>query len=195
MLNIKLVIGFTFAAVLMVACRTVDVPATYNFTTREIQSNPYGCWTIAQVGSPGDSLIKNSVGGELLAFAGDTLFLLVSDGQVVPVNSMNIIKAELVTHKNQAGTYMGMTLLYLIPNLIGVFVPEWAGGFMVLGIPTLLTGITHSIIEGSTHRNILEYPAKNSLYDLNRFSRFPSGLPENLDFNQLTLKKIKPKSY
>jgi len=45
--------------------------------------------------------------------------------------------------------------------------------------------------EGGTKRNQLVFPARNSLSELNKYARFPQGIPAGMDINQLELPPLK----
>lgn len=170
------------------------VPDAYSFKASEIKKNPYGCWTIMEVKANEQMVQPETVSGELLFMDGDTLFLLVTDRIVRPIAAESILKAELYTHRNMGENYLSTTALFLIPNVLGALIhtSEFGGGFLAIGIPVAAMGLLHSIIEGSSKRNMLQYPKKNSLDELSQFSRFPAGRPLNVDLHQF---KLKPTSF
>ncbi|HET6555838.1 MAG TPA: hypothetical protein VFG54_00895 [Prolixibacteraceae bacterium] len=137
-------------------------------------------------------LQPETVSGELIFVYADTLFLLVSDRNVWPIYTESIIKAELYTHRNMQGDFLTTTALYLIPNVLGslIYINEFGGGFLLLGVPVAVTGFIVSIVEGGRKRNVLLYPEKNTLENLSQFARFPAGRPVNIDLHQLKLKQI-----
>lgn len=178
------------AGMLLTACQTVNVPDAYNFSIKESKINPYGYWTVVTLSSK-ERLAPEVVAGELICIDSDTLYLLESDNLVWPIYAKSVIKAELYTHKNQAGTYAALSALFLVPNIIGALsnVDEYGGGFLALGIPMAVVGLSRVFVESRSPQNIMVYPAKNRLQDFKLYARFPAGKPANVDFNQLTLRR------
>ena len=171
-------------------CKTTDIPDPYNFRRNELQSNPFGCWMEATVSPSELSSEITSYSGELLHINSDSTYLLISDRVIKSINNESILSSKLYTHQNQSGNYILTNGLFIIPNIIGALTyTEYAGGFLLLGIPVTVAGIIHSVIEGSSNHQILIYPKKNSMDDLRSFARYPAGLPENANLNQLYLKK------
>lgn len=185
-------IGLLLIAVwFLTACQTTStIPAAYNFKAKEVKNNPYGCWTSMEI-KPNQGLPQTeTISGELLFMDADTIYLLVRDRNVRPVITGSILKAELVTHRNNSDSYLSTTAIFLILNVIGALVhtSEFGGGFLLIGIPVAAMGLLHTIIEGSSKRNMLLYPEKNTLENLSKFARYPAGRPINIDLHQLTLK-------
>ncbi len=179
------------AGLFLVACQTMYVPDAYNFSVKESKVNPYGYWTVVTFKADPEKLAPEMVAGELICIDSDTLYLLESDSLVWPIYARSVVKAELFTHKNQTGTYAALSSLLLVPNIIGALtnVEEYGGGFLAIGIPTALIGLSRVLAESKSHDNILVYPEKNRLENFKLYARFPAGKPENVDFNQLTLKR------
>jgi hypothetical protein len=190
MLKIKLIL-FLFVGLGFAGCQTAKIPEPYNFKVKELQKNPFGCWM--EINSDSMSVLstaKVSYSGELLTITSDSVFLLVSDGEVQKVKKMSVLSANLYTHKNQSGTYLLLTALYAVPAFIGAAVnPDYAGEFFVMVIPVTLVGVFQSVKDGISKKNILIYPQKNSFEEFIPFARFPSGMPKNIDFEALDLKK------
>lgn len=187
--NNKLMI-LLIAGMKLTACQTINIPDAYNFTVKESRGNPYGCWTIVTFVSARDTLVQNSIAGELIYMDMDTIYVLEADHRVSPIYYGSVKNAELLTHKNQAGTYALMTSLFFVPNIIGAITnSEFGGEFLIMGIPSAAVGVSHVLIEGLRQRNILLYPKNNKLESFKIYSRFPFGKPDNIDFNQLILRK------
>lgn len=179
------------AGLFITACQTMYVPDAYNFSVKESKLNPFGYWTIVTFKTVPERQTPEVVAGELICIDSDTLYLLESDSLIWPIYARSVIKAELYTHKNQAGPYAALSSLLLVPNIIGAIanVEEYGGGFLAIGIPTALVGLSRVLVESKSTQNILVYPEKNRLENFKLYARFPAGKPENVDFNQLTLKR------
>ena len=182
---------FLFVGLGFLGCQTANIPEPYSFRVKELQKNPYGCWM--EINSDSISVLetgKVSYSGELLTITSDSVFLLVSNGEVQKVEKMSVLSANLCTHKNQSGTYLLLAALYAVPAFIGAAVnPDYAGEFVSMAIPVTVVGVFQSVKDGISKKNILVYPQKNSFEEFKPFARFPSGMPKNIDFNALTLKK------
>ncbi len=181
-----------FACMLVAGCKTANIPEAYNFKPKEVRSNPFGCWMEVSVAQSEFSNENFFFAGELLAMELDSAFLLVTDGQVKTIANNSILSASLYTHQNQAGTYLGLTGLHLIPNFLGLifYLSEYGGGFLALGIPVSVVGLIQTAKNGNFQKNVLEYPHKNALDQFIPFSRFPAGMPHETKVGSLVLKKI-----
>lgn len=182
---ILLVLVFLVAA----ACKVAEVPDAYKFKPREIRNNLYGSWTEVSFMLPGLTA-ASFVSGELLAMNMDSMYLLTADGKVQSVEVSAIKTAALCTHKKQSGSYFILTLLFSIPSIIGMIsLPEHAGEFFIVGTFVYGNGLIMILKEEAFNSNFLVYPNKHSLLLFNTFSRYPAGIPQNIDFSQLTLKE------
>lgn len=190
------ILALLLVSVVFANCRmAVEVPKAYNFTKKEIYNNPYGCWTIVDYNAKKDTLSRQKIEGELLFLDKDSVCLLVDDGKAQSINVKSVIKVELVTHKNQSGTYLLLTAIYLLPNILGVLAhgPDWAFGYFAMGIPTAMGGIINSLVEANARKNVLTYPDGQKLDEFKIFARFPAEKPEGIDYKQLSLKKVAKK--
>ena len=187
MFNIKY-IWFFLLCFIVVGCQTYYIPDTYNYKVKEAKITPYGCWMEISMHSLYFSHQINKIEGELLAIQSDSSFLLSNDGFVRIVDNDSIISAKLYTHKNQSGVYLLTTFFFIIPNLLGL-TTDYGADFLAIGIPVSIVGSLNSLSEGLFKRNILVYPNRNNLEEFNKFSRYPDGLPPNIDFRELFLKK------
>lgn len=186
---------------LLLGCQSANIPKAYQFNLEQSVQNPYGCWVVLSYGSNSASTkpaeYTNSLAptntyvlqGELLCRNADSLYILVSDGNVVTISDSVIVKAELYTHKNQANNYLLITLLVSAPAIIGGIAAVGYTGYIVpMALPQLLTGVAIAGTENDRQKNVRKYPPLN-LEDITQFARYPGGLPIPIDFSTLTLKK------
>lgn len=180
-----------FACMLVAGCKTANIPEAYNFKPKEVRSNPFGCWMEVSVAHSEFSNDTFFFAGELLAMNPDSAFLLVTDGQLKAIANKSILSASLYTHQNQAGTYLRLTGLSLIPNFLGLifYLSEYGGGFLALGIPVTVVGLIQTAKDGNFQKNVLVYPKKNTLDQFIPFSRFPAGIPQETKTERLVFKK------
>ncbi len=191
MSNRRKIFLLCFCGLLLVSCRTTNIPQAYDFRTSEIKENPYGCWIKVVPDSLKAHRESKQIAGELICIEADSLYILEDDSSVKAIYATDIAHAELFTHKNQSNTYGMLTGAFFAPSLIGalVYASEYGSSFLALGIPVALVGLTHVIIEGNSTKSVLSYPDGISLDRLKLFARFPAGRPVGIDFSQLFLKK------
>ena len=173
------------------SCKTADIPAEYNYRVSEIQNNPFGCWMELKLISHDNLLSFKNISGELLSVEKDSVYLLTGDGTVDVFSELAVVSATLYIHKNQLGTYMAVTGLLILPNMIGVATGgEFAGYFLLIALPAAVIGSVIAGIEGKLNAtNTLHYPGANKISDMKKYSRFPAGIPPGIDFRLLFLKK------
>lgn len=173
-------------------CKTANIPEAYDFKPKEARNNPFGCWMEVSVVRSEFSTETFFFAGELLALQPDSVFLLVADGQVKTIGNNSILSASLYTHQNQAGKYLGLTSILLIPNFLGAifYFSEYGGGFLAVGIPVTVAGLIQTVKDGYFQKNVLQFPQKNALNQFISFARFPAGMPQETNFESLYLKKI-----
>lgn len=159
-----------------------DIPSGYLTTPRKMAAMPNGCWVVVEKFSSNNSLPAGRVSGELIAVQRDTLFLLTQIA-LVPVLTSEIKTADLYLFKNQSNTYLLITGLGLLPNIVALFI---GSPVFIFGIPFAITGIVTSAIENNS--NTLKFPNKNNLNEFKYFARFPQGIPIGIDIRKLTLK-------
>ncbi len=184
-------IGIIVLLIVIAACSKVNIPPAYNYKVSEVQNNPFGCWTEIEKNSTSIGSLFSTISGELITIEKDTLYLLIDDGKVEHLSKYAIVSAQLYTHKNQKGTYWTITSLLISPNIVGALVvPDAAAAFLLMALPTLIIGAVQAGIEGnSNNKSVLHYPGSSKIEDFKKFSRFPAGMPEDIDLSQLYLKK------
>jgi hypothetical protein len=186
MSKIKKYLCYMITATLLCGCIPSNVPRAYVPGISKVYQNSYGCWMITELKPTYQSVSTDDVSGELLAIQNDSILLLVDDYELVVFQREQVDRARLITHKNQAGTLGLMTGGFFLPNIIGTLAYGYTG-FLVLGIPVLITGVTLTIVEASDQANILDYPEENELLEFIKFARYPQGIPPDIDTKQLTL--------
>jgi hypothetical protein len=182
------------AGILITGCTTVNIPLAYQFKPKDIQNNPYGCWTVLTVSTEENEPIV-SYAGELLACENDTFYLLALNNIVLQVDTGRIVAAKLYTHKNQGDTYFFLSGALAIPGILGALIyTENAGAFLMMGFPVAVIGIFTAVNQWNSKVNELIYPQKNTLNDFVRYARFPAGLPEDIHLELLRTKKLEVQS-
>jgi hypothetical protein len=99
-----------------------------------------------------------------------------------------ITKATLIMFRKNPSIFIITTLVMIIPNLIGAIAyPEYAGQFLALAILPLVNGTIFTIVGSTAAYNKLRYPKKDDLDDFAKYARFPQGMPEGVDADELKL--------
>ncbi len=155
--------------VISFSCRTVKAPPGAVPKRPGLETDSYGGWMII---NPND--------GELIAIDENTIYLLPNDGKILKIDKSEVIYARLIfynTHSSEFGAWTAIGSIFTISH----------GLFALFSLPMwLISGIV--ITSSEAHRvNYLDYP--NTRWDIiNRYSRFPQGIPPDLDFDLIKLK-------
>ena len=160
-------LGLTLLVLAATGCG-VPGPEGYLPTPTEAGSHAFGGWIELRIsGTPEAEVLE----GELLAASADTLWILGVDGAWnVPTSA--VLDGELTGYDPQAGRVAILAVL-------GTLSTASNGGFLIFTAPAwILTGIFAS--RGQANLPRISLPPEGWL-ELAPFSRFPQGLPEDLD--------------
>jgi hypothetical protein len=170
---------------LLSACKTAMIPSAYRFAPRNVKKEITGSWIDINKRTKVGSESINGMSGELIAIQNDTLYVLTSD-RLAGIPSENVKDAVLYIFMNRSGSYAAVTLLVYAPDIIAA-IGYKIGGFLLFGIPWIITGAMLSINEAWDKSNLLIYPEINGLIGFRDFSRFPRGIPPEVDKSKLHL--------
>jgi len=159
------------------------VPSNYLVNPKELSSMTTGNWISVEQNANHTSVAPVKISGELITVQSDTFYILTQTS-LLEIPKDKITSATLYLFKNQSGKYMLATGLGLLPNFIGA-ISLSQPGFLLLGIPFALAGIITAIIENPSGE--LVFPKKVVLNEFAKFSRFPSGIPPEIELDKLTL--------
>lgn len=166
-------------------CYVSKIPVSYRHSPRSLKTEITGHWTEVKLNSKDISDHDKTLSGELIAIQSDTLYLLTSTG-LKAIHTSNIDNAILYIFMNQSGIFGVSTGLLYVPDIIAAL--SYAErGFLALGVPWVITGTIVTVIEASDKSNLLNYPYYAQLQELNKFSRFPQGMPPEIDKSRLHL--------
>ena len=156
-------------------CAPQIAPHGYLPTSEETQSDTHGGWTKIQS--------KNKLlSGELIAISSDSIFILSND-QLNVISKIEVIDMRLDKYDSKSINMFGWTTA-------GIYSTISHGWGLFLSVPSWI--LTGSIVSSYQSRKpIIEYP--NSPFDnFIRFSRFPQGLPDELNRDTLKSKIFLP---
>ena len=167
-------------------CQNMMVPAGYLRPPKQLTKSITGGWVdVSVIPDPSNDTIT-ILSGELLAVENDTLHILTATTGLRSMNKARISATKLYLFSNPKTFLLGFA--GVIPNIIGAISdPDFAGPFLLLGIPLFVTSIGMAIADSQMSNSILRYPGKNSLDEFSHFARFPQGLPPDLQREKLHL--------
>jgi len=170
--------------ILLIRCAApAGVPSNYLVNPKEISSMTTGNWISIDQKANLSSGGASQISGELITVQSDTFYILTQTS-LLEIPKDKITSATLYLFKNQSGKYMVATGIGLLPNIIGA-ISLGEPAFLALGIPFALVGIITAIIENPSGE--LKFPKKADLNEFAKFSRFPSGIPPEIELDKLTL--------
>jgi hypothetical protein len=172
MLKNKILIALCF--MVLCGCSAVKAPQGSVPRRKDIVTDAFGGWISASL-----KTTRNSIQGEFIAISLDSVFIM-SDNKVQILPKADIDNARIILFNSESGAYSGWTFLSSLATISN-------GHFLVFTLPiNLITGI--STASGEAKRiNYYDYPAL-TWDELNKYARFPQGIPEQVD-----TKEIKPR--
>ena len=164
-----------FIFLIIPGCAPQIAPIGYLPTSEETQSDTYGGWTKIQC--------KNKLlSGELIAISSDSIFILSND-QLNVISKIEVIDMRLDKYDSKSINMFGWTTT-------GIFSTISHGFGLVLSAPLwILTGSIASSYQ--SRKPIIKYP-DSPFDDFIPFSRFPQGLPDELNIDTLKSKIFSP---
>lgn len=177
--RINLILLVTGFILFLSGCSTTFIPANYRHNPGGVKRVITGSWTVVKLKQMDITGTETSLSGELIAIQSDTMYILTGTG-LKSINTSNIAIADLFLFVNQARRYATITGLLCLPDVLAALIIG-EPAFILLGVPWFITGAILSMVEGSNLSNQLNYPGKNQFSELNKFARFPQGLPPNID--------------
>ena len=152
-------------------CVTTSAPGAWTDAPPAMASTTYGSWVDVR---HGDAAAADTTRGELIAATTTEVFVLTPDSSFQQIPRLTIIDLELTAYDANWGYLATWTTLGTLSTLSHGFVA-------VLSLPIwLIAGSAAASTQ--SRRPIFTNP---SLEVLQRFARFPQGIPPDLDRNQL----------
>ena len=173
-----------FTLILLGGCASSYAPDNWLPETEAFPENVYGGWIT--VTTEPDSLDKNGLwkqySGEFIALNDSSLFLLYDSLYQIP--KTKVVESVLELDQKNSSGYTTWTCLGLAATVSnGVFLIFTAPAWLIFGIPTI-SG------ESARDRYEMKYPDFNYWEEINKYARFPQGLPPSLNLNELKQKHI-----
>jgi hypothetical protein len=153
-----------------VSCNSIRAPRGTVPRRIDIPHDAFGGWIGMQHSDSG------LVQGELIAVGEDSIYVL-ADRQARAFPKAKIRTARLIIFRTTEGGYAAWTFFGSLFTLTN-------GYFLAVSLPaTLIAGIATTSTEAQ-RINYIDFPV-NKWEELGKFSRFPQGLPQDLDLSQL----------
>lgn len=173
---------FKFLIILIVleitGCAVKTAPEEWLSKPEKAAVRTFGAWINVTYKIEGTTKLSK---GELIAIEKDKLYLFGEEG-LIAISVDKILRARVELYKTQEGLFAPWTIAGTLSTL-------FHGYGMVLTAPLwVISGITCTV--GESKSGILEYP-KVPLEEIRKFARFPQGIPEGLDLNQLKPRPLK----
>ncbi len=161
-------------------CASVQAPSGYLPGASETQWDVYGGWiTVAY----SDSGTINTADGEFIGFQ-DSVVYVLTKSEPVSIRCEDVRSASFDIYSKKTWLFAGWTLLGSVSVLSH-------GYYAVLSLPLwLLTGIPSTISESLDGRYAENTPTIYWWQSISKFSRFPQGIPKQVDLRELKLKRF-----
>lgn len=187
---------FTLLIMLLSGCSSINAP--YGWLPDNPDSNNLnnGGWLYIEINKSAknvtfldmDSSMKSITGietlaGEFISYENNNVYLMSRNNKlcIIPIKEIRYSCLEL-TEKN-TGAIVGLGLLGTISTISN-------GWFLIFTAPVwLITTIASAASEASRDNYCENYPKNNYWHNINKFSRFPQGVPKDVDLRKLKIKK------
>ncbi|HZH74225.1 MAG TPA: hypothetical protein VFD91_17140 [Mariniphaga sp.] len=162
-------------------CAASNAPSNWLPETEQVPGDAFGGW-LAIITYP-DTIVSEKwmqYGGEFIASDSENVYLLYDTVYVIP--KITILKAALELDKKNTSSYTFWTFGGTLSTITN-------GAFAIITAPFwLVTGIPATIDESNRDTYSSENPDSSYWKSIQKFARFPQGLPANVN-----LKNLKPK--
>jgi hypothetical protein len=184
--NFYPVILFSICCWLMFGCSPYRAPSGWLPERNNVAKEPYGGWLYVEFKDRG---VEKNVRGEYIGIVDTTLLLLNING-IIRIPKDNITYAALKINDDDRGLYVAWTIL----GILGT--PFVNGFYSIFTLPLwIVGGIASSTAEGGSG-SFVSYD-RNPLWwrSIAPYSRFPQGIPHELDVDLLKPKLITRRHY
>lgn len=173
---------YLLISILFAGCASSYAPREYLSEIEDTQQESFGGWiTVISDTAKSKGNIRGIIyAGEFIGYDSLNVYLLADSLIIVP--RTNIPKCVLQLDDNDIETFAGWTVLGIISSFTH-------GYYATVSIPAwLITGILVNSAESARDRYEAKNPDEKYLQSILIYSRFPQGIPSELD-----LTKLKPK--
>lgn len=173
---------YSLSLLLLTGCATTYAPSDWLPDTDEIPNQAYGGWmtVITKPDTINSDEEQFQYGGEFISTDDSNVYLLYDSVYIIP--KTNILKATLELDQKSSTVYGLWTFGGVLSTISN-------GAYLIITAPIwLLTGIPVTAGESGRDRYELQNPDFSYWNSVQKFARFPLGLPDNVE-----LKDLKPK--
>lgn len=174
MLKSKIFIASCFIG--LCGCSTVKAPQRSVPRREAIAADAFGGWLSVSL-----KTTRSSIQGEFIAISSDSVFIM-PDKKVQVLPKADIDRARIIFFNNESDAYSLWAFLSSVATISN-------GYYLVLTLPiNIITGISTASAEAK-RINYYDYPSL-TWEELNKYARFPQGIPEQVDINEIKPRPI-----
>lgn len=169
-------------SLLFIGCSRTFAPSGWLPETDEYPEDVYGGWitlVVSQELSDGQKELYEYK-GEFIAADEDNVYLLADSAYTVRKSA--VISALLELTQKNTGTYIGWGAAFLLTPIINGAYSIFTGSFGIIAGASAASG------ESARDRYESDSPDNSYWGKIQKFARFPQGIPEGIDFNRLKSK-------
>lgn len=161
-------------------CMSVKAPDNWLPEPENISEDVYGAWITLRLDDTDDYYF---LGGEFIGYEQKTVLLLNENG-LSKIAIEDIKEAIIDLYKRETSSLTWWTLGGCVASVTH-------GWFLIISMPVwLVSGIINSAIASHSGRFAEENPDDDWFEAVKRYSRFPGGIPKNIDLHALKPKQI-----
>jgi hypothetical protein len=164
-------LGLLPLIVLTAACAGNPAPKGWLAPPPDASSEPYGAWVELELPSAGRQL---PAGGELIAIASDSLFVLTPHGEFFAIARADATRARVAYYDSQYGDLAVWTTF-------GSLATASHGLLLIISFP-IWTVTGWPITAGQSRAPLVDVgPGRRAWDEVAKYARYPQGLPVDLD--------------
>jgi hypothetical protein len=180
--NLIVRLRWIILTILSTGCAATVAPDGWLPSTKELQTDSYGGWLVISSKPDKRGL---PIEGEFIGIQHEQVYILPLEGGARMISMDSIASARLQIHRKQHGRIAGWTGLGVISTLSHGF-------YLIISAPVwLLSGIISAVSVSKEGDFEATAPSRGWWNEMAKFSRFPQGVPEDLD-TKLLLGKPAP---
>ena len=172
--------------IFLVGCATSYAPDNWLPNTNQIQIEAYGGWiTLYLKNDSTNHYNPEATRGEMISTDSNSVYLFTTSGELVEVDKATIALVILEIDEKNTGTYTAITV-------IGALSTISHGYYSAITLPAwLIIGVSTASGESMRDRYEKENPDEECWNEIQKFARFPQGIPTGLDLSELQPRSVK----
>jgi len=177
-----LIAAVTVILLLLNSCAPSYAPTNWLPNTDQIQKESFGGWlTLSIVDSISNTDFQ--IEGELISTDSEYVYVL-SDSVINVVSKLYVTNSILEIDDKNTDAYAGLAVLGTLSTISNGYYLIFSAPMWIIGGSAAAGG------ESRRDRYVKEFPSYTYWDEIQNFSRFPQGLPPNLNLDELRPKKL-----